>query len=318
MSLAVPEAGLSSESRMLALRWPDGPYCPECGESDVCDRRPRRGRRLWRCRCRHEFTVTSGTQMHASKIGLDAWCVACDANDDSPASVAAMLHVTLRTARRISAMLRSTGEPAGDRRLAALLGASPPGGVRDDRPRDPLRRRPESHRRIMAALRARPAGATASLIAEDVGLSQRHTRRCLESLRSAGFARRSCEVILWGYQHRTVVLWRLARTQKAVASLPWLPRLTARDPDLGVVPVAFWHLFWSGTPAGDLRLDNDEDRLHVASTLIGQDAIPEARSWALTRLPLDTLRVLRGMTGHDHPPDSDTLDAAIKARSARE
>lgn len=315
---AAPEAGIASESRMLALRWPAGPSCPECGGSDVRDRRPRRGRRLWRCRCHHEFTVTSGTQIHASKIGIDAWCAACDAADDSPAAVAEMLNVTLRASRRVSATLRATGEPPGDRRLSVLLGAPPSRWPQDDGPRDPLRRHPESHRRILAALRARPAGATASLIAEDVGLSERHTRRCLGSLRSTGFARRSCEVILWGYQHRTVVLWRLARTQKVVAALPWLPRLTASDPDLGIVPPAFWHLFWSGTPAGDLRLDNEEDRLHVASTLIGQDAILAARSWALTRLPVDTLRVLRGMTGHNQPPDSDMLDAAIKVRSTRE
>ncbi len=54
------------------IRWPKGPACSHCGE---CERRyatKREGR--YRCAsCRKDFTVTTGTVMESSHIGLHKW-----------------------------------------------------------------------------------------------------------------------------------------------------------------------------------------------------------------------------------------------------
>ena len=69
------------------LRWGDRPVCPHCGSigqhyfltprSDS-GRKTRTGnitvRRLWKCKdCRKQFSVTTGTIMHGSKISLRTW-----------------------------------------------------------------------------------------------------------------------------------------------------------------------------------------------------------------------------------------------------
>jgi transposase-like protein len=58
-----------------SIRWPDGPVCPHCGESD---RKPYRlkseTRRLWKCAaCRKQYTVTVGTVFEGSHIPLNKW-----------------------------------------------------------------------------------------------------------------------------------------------------------------------------------------------------------------------------------------------------
>src|SRR5437764_2275594 len=58
-----------------SIRWPDGPVCPHCGESE---RKPYRlksqTRRLWKCaKCRKQFTVTVGTIFESSHIPLHKW-----------------------------------------------------------------------------------------------------------------------------------------------------------------------------------------------------------------------------------------------------
>jgi len=61
-----------------SIRWPNGPVCPHCGESD---RKPyalkSKTRRLWKCPvCRKQYTVTVGTIFEASHIGLHKWLMA--------------------------------------------------------------------------------------------------------------------------------------------------------------------------------------------------------------------------------------------------
>ncbi len=67
-----------------AVRWPDGPFCPHCGNADT-DRihaikanvasKVRPG--LYECgECREQFTVTVGTIFHGSKVPLRKWLVA--------------------------------------------------------------------------------------------------------------------------------------------------------------------------------------------------------------------------------------------------
>lgn len=68
------------------LRWPNGVICPKCHGSDVYLVVPRNGtsrrtssgsmseRRTWNCRpCRRQFSATTGTMMHGTKIPLRTW-----------------------------------------------------------------------------------------------------------------------------------------------------------------------------------------------------------------------------------------------------
>jgi transposase-like protein len=61
-----------------SLRWPNGPVCPHCGESE---REPYRlkstTRKLWKCAaCRKQYTVTVGTIFEGSHIPLNKWLLA--------------------------------------------------------------------------------------------------------------------------------------------------------------------------------------------------------------------------------------------------
>lgn len=299
---------------MVALRWPDGVTCTSCGSTEVT-RTKERAVPGWRCRkCRCQFTVTSGTALHASKLPLADWEAAAYAADDSSAGVAALLGVSAVTARRVSRALRSGDAPPGEGRLAGLLAApsasrqapAPPERV------DPLAGSPEAHRRILAALRARFGGATAALAAQDSGLSANYTRRCLRRLEGEGFVRCRNVRLPWGYRHRTVRLWELTLSEQTIDALPRLPRLSAPREYPSRVPPEHWRLFWSSTSAADLRLP--QDALQVADTLIGGPDF-RARAWALSCLPVETLKQLRTMRGYDTGEIAGMLDSTIHERS---
>ena len=68
------------------LRWPNGPKCPTCHGRDVYLIIPKNGvsrrttsgsqsqRRTWACRpCRRQFSATSGTMMHGTRIPIRVW-----------------------------------------------------------------------------------------------------------------------------------------------------------------------------------------------------------------------------------------------------
>ena len=68
------------------LRWPKGIVCPTCHGSDVYLIKPRNGvsrrtvsgsmsqRRTWACRpCRRQFSATSGTMMHGTRLPIRTW-----------------------------------------------------------------------------------------------------------------------------------------------------------------------------------------------------------------------------------------------------
>ncbi len=64
-----------------AQRWPDGPYCPHCGNADQDKIRKLEGKAhrpgLYQCaECRQQFTVTVGTVYERSKIPLNKWLMA--------------------------------------------------------------------------------------------------------------------------------------------------------------------------------------------------------------------------------------------------
>ena len=69
---------LAAADYLESLRWPDGPVCPHCGESE---RKPYRlkstTRKLWKCAaCRKQYTVTVGTIFEGSHIPLNKWLLA--------------------------------------------------------------------------------------------------------------------------------------------------------------------------------------------------------------------------------------------------
>ena len=301
-----------AEERLVCLRWPNGVRCVNCGSAEVVEGQRHRRLRMWRCGCGKDFSVTTGTALHSSKLSLSAWETAARSPDDSSSGLLALLGVSAVTARRVSRVLRSVPAPPGDARVAALLSAPKTPSHDAD---DPLAESPESHRVILSALRVRLDGAPAALLAKNTNLSPAHTRKCLLQLETAGFVRRRHTHIRWGYGRRKVRIWDLKITPQTIAVLARLPSLVPETQPVEEpvsVPPEHWSVFWSGMSAAELRLP--EDALHVADTMIGGPSV-RARNWALTRLPVETLQQLRTMTGYDDGPMADMLDAAISVRS---
>jgi transposase-like protein len=91
-----------------AIRWPDGPFCPHCGNSDPDKIAKGEGKAhrpgLYYCaECNGQFTVTVGTVMERSKIPLSKWLLAMHLMGASKKGISAlqlqrMLGVTYKTA----------------------------------------------------------------------------------------------------------------------------------------------------------------------------------------------------------------------------
>ena len=69
---------IAAASFLESIRWPNGPVCPHCGESE---RKPyplkSKTRKLYKCAaCRKQYTVTVGTIFEGSHIGLHKWLLA--------------------------------------------------------------------------------------------------------------------------------------------------------------------------------------------------------------------------------------------------
>jgi transposase-like protein len=92
------------------LRWPDGPYCPHCGNSNqdliakVEGKKQTHRPGLYYCNeCKGQFTVTVGTVFERSKVPLTKWWAAAHMMNSSKNGVSAHeihrnLGVTYRTA----------------------------------------------------------------------------------------------------------------------------------------------------------------------------------------------------------------------------
>jgi transposase-like protein len=89
-----------------AQRWPDGPYCPHCGEVDAISRLAGASTRPGMCicrSCRKKFSVTVGTIFERSHIGLAKWTLATRLMASSKKGISALqlertLGVTYKTA----------------------------------------------------------------------------------------------------------------------------------------------------------------------------------------------------------------------------
>ncbi len=170
-------------------------------------------------------------------------------------------------------------------------------------------------RRVLNALRQRPAGATIAKISEIAGISERQTRRILHELSADGIALRRDGIIRDGYRPAIKRLWELTYTPECVRLLGYLPRRRApmSEPSVpGAVPPQFWPLFWSGAEASELSLERDE--LHIAGTLIGSMDL-SAEAWALSSVSTETLMTLAETRGYDTGDTAKLIHSELRRRS---
>lgn len=114
-----------------SIRWPDGPVCPHCGESERTPYRLKhKTRKLWKCAaCRKQFTVTIGTIFEASHVPLHKWLLAfyllCSSKKGMSAhQLHRMLGVTYKTAWFIFHRIREAmRDPAFTSRLSGTVEA---------------------------------------------------------------------------------------------------------------------------------------------------------------------------------------------------
>ena len=98
--------GEAARLHLEAQRWPNGPYCPHCGEAEAITRLAGASTRPGVCickSCRTKFTVTVGTIFERSHVGLAKWMLAFRLMAASKKGVSALqlqrsLDVTYKTA----------------------------------------------------------------------------------------------------------------------------------------------------------------------------------------------------------------------------
>ena len=96
-----------------AQRWPDGPFCPDCGDTDVYNDKRKQHLPRYKCRgCQHQFTVTSGTVMDNTKLPLRKWLWAFHMLGGAKKSIpsrhlARQLGITLKSAWHLGHRIRS-------------------------------------------------------------------------------------------------------------------------------------------------------------------------------------------------------------------
>ncbi|NNC73652.1 MAG: IS1595 family transposase, partial [Sphingomonadaceae bacterium] len=95
-----------ARKHLESINWPEGPYCPHCGEVENVTRLKGKSHRpgLIQCNsCSKNFTVTVGTLFERSKVPLNKWLLATYLLSSSKKGMSAkqlerMLGVTYKTA----------------------------------------------------------------------------------------------------------------------------------------------------------------------------------------------------------------------------
>jgi transposase-like protein len=112
-----------------SLRWPNGPVCPHCGDSERKHYLLKnKTRKLWKCAaCRKQFTVTIGTIFEGTHIPLNKWLLAfyllCSSKKGMSAhQLHRMLGVTYKSAWFMTHRIRYAMEqPAFQERLTGVV-----------------------------------------------------------------------------------------------------------------------------------------------------------------------------------------------------
>jgi transposase-like protein len=114
----------AAREALEAIRWPDGPYCPHCGNADPEKIAKAQGKAsrpgLYYCAaCNGQFTVTVGTVMERSKIPISKWMLAMHMMASSKKGMSAhqlhrMLGVTYKSAWFMAHRIREAMAPGKD------------------------------------------------------------------------------------------------------------------------------------------------------------------------------------------------------------
>jgi transposase-like protein len=102
------------------LRWPTGPHCPECGVVKVWRlKADRRGGRYECSACARQFSVTSGTPLHSTKLPISIWIeamwlVVTSSKGLSSITLGNQIGVSKRTAWKMGHAIRLMMKPAED------------------------------------------------------------------------------------------------------------------------------------------------------------------------------------------------------------
>lgn len=111
--------GDKAREHLEAQRWPNGPFCPHCGETERFSRLHGKSHRpgLFQCNsCEQAFTVTVGSVMERSKIPLTKWVLAyhlmaASKKGMSSKQLQRMLGVTYKTAWFLTMRIREAMGP---------------------------------------------------------------------------------------------------------------------------------------------------------------------------------------------------------------
>lgn len=102
------------------LRWPDGRFCPHCGCLDHLPIKGRQKTGAYHCRgCQGQFSATSGTPLHQTKLPIETWLeaaflIASSSKGVSSVILASQLGVSQRTAWKMGHAIRLMMKPAAD------------------------------------------------------------------------------------------------------------------------------------------------------------------------------------------------------------
>ena len=108
-----------AERWFVATRWPNGIACPFCASLDGVSERKDRKPQPYNCRfCRKDFSVKTGSIMHASKLPLGTWAIAFYLFSTNLKGVSSMklhrdLAVTQKTAWHLAHRIRETLQTNG-------------------------------------------------------------------------------------------------------------------------------------------------------------------------------------------------------------
>lgn len=120
-----------AREHLESIRWPNGPYCPHCGEAEGANLKRLEGKShrpgLFQCNsCRQHFTVTVGSVFERSKISLTKWMLGFHLMASSKRGISAhqlhrQLGITYKTAWFMAHRIREAMTPG-------MAGSDPLGG----------------------------------------------------------------------------------------------------------------------------------------------------------------------------------------------